>query len=162
MGRRLEMEWKDDAATLFRCYQQEKLPDIRPRWPGLWLLATGHSLADTAAVLGVHYRTVQPWLAWYRLGGMAEVGAHRDVGLGKPARLSLQQQEQLRDQVAQGSFHTAKDAIRWVEQTFGVGYSLGGMYSLLYRLKAKKKVPRPIATNASVAVQEAWKKGEWV
>jgi hypothetical protein len=41
----------------------------------------------------------------------------------------------------------------WVE------YKLKGMYSLLKRLKGKKKVPRPLATNTSLAAQEAWKRG---
>lgn len=159
MGRRLEIEWRDDAGSLYGLYQQERLPDVRPRLHGLWLLRRGHSLAETAGVLGVSYRSVQRWVAWYREGGVAEVRAHRDVGTGKPPLLSPEQQQQFRDQLALGVFYTARDAIHWVAQSFGVHYSQKGMYSLLSRLKGGKKVPRPMATNTSQEVQEAWKKG---
>jgi transposase len=159
MGRQLEIEWKDDAQTLFGYYQQEKLPDIRPRLHGLWLLRTGQSISATAKVLGVHYTSVQRWVSWYREGGVAEVRAHRRVGHGKPPLLSYHQQQQFRDQVAQGVFSTAKDAMSWLEQSFGTHYTPKGMYSLLARLKGGKKVPRPMSTNTSREVQETWKKG---
>ena len=40
-------------------------------------------------------------------------------------------------------------------------YQLKGMYPLLKRLKGKKKVPRPLATNTSLEAQEEWKRGDW-
>ncbi|HZA22847.1 MAG TPA: winged helix-turn-helix domain-containing protein, partial [Dehalococcoidia bacterium] len=55
----------------------------------------------------------------------------------------------------------ARDAMQWVKATFGVQYQLKGMYSLLKRLKGKKKVPRPLATNTSLEAQEDWKRGDW-
>src|SRR5918996_750723 len=61
----------------------------------------------------------------------------------------------------QGQFRTARDAMQWVKATFGVQYQLKGMYSLLKRLKGKKKVPRPLATNTSLEAQEEWKRGDW-
>jgi transposase len=159
MGRHLEIEWQDDTQRLFRHYQQERLPDVRPRLHGLWLLRTGHSLSETASVLGVHYTSVQRWVAWYRRGGIAAVRTHRRVGRGKAPMLSPEQQQQFRDQLALGVFHTAKDAMSWVAQRFGVHYTQKGMYSLLSRLKGGKKVPRPMSTNTSRQAQEAWKKG---
>lgn len=159
MGRPLKISWKDDETSLFQGYRAEKEPDLKPRLHALWLLRKGYSLAETATVLGVHYTTVQQWLAWYRQGGVAEVLSHRKVGQGQPAWLTPQQQEQLRFQVAQGEFRTARRATQWVKETFGVQYKLKGMYSLLKRLKGKKKVPRPMATNASLEAQEEWKKG---
>jgi transposase len=51
--------------------------------------------------------------------------------------------------------------MQWVKETFGVQYQLKGMYSLLKRLKGKKKVPRPLATNTSLAAQAEWKRGDW-
>jgi transposase len=159
MGRPLKVSWQDDEATLFRKYRAEKQPDLKPRLHTLWLLRQGHSLTETATVLGVHYTSVQQWVAWYRQGGVAEVLAHRKIGQGQPPWLTPAQQEQLGVQVAQGQFRTARAAVQWVKETFGVEYKLKGMYSLLKRLKGKKKVPRPLATNTSLEAQEEWKKG---
>jgi transposase len=159
MGRPLEIPWQHDEATLFQLYRAEKRPDIKPRLHALWLLRRGYSLAETATIVGVHYVTAQQLVAWYRQGGIQEVRAHRKAGPGQPAWLTPPQQEQLRSQVAQGQFRTAREALQWVKETFGVEYKLKGMYSLLKRLKGKKKVPRPMATNTSLEAQEEWKKG---
>ncbi len=161
MGRPLKISWQDDETALFQRYRAEKQPDLKPRLQALWLLRQGHSLTETARVLGVHYTSVQHWVAWYRRGGIAEVRAHRKMGQGQPPWLTPAQQAQLRAQVAQGQFRTARDAMQWVKATFGVQYQLKGMYSLLKRLKGKKKVPRPRATNTSLEAQEDWKRGDW-
>lgn len=161
MGRPLKISWRDDEAALFRRYRVEKQPDLKPRLHAMWLLRQGHSLSETAKVLGVHYTSVQQWVAWYWQGGIAEVLSHRKMGQGQPGRLTPAQQEQLCAQVAQGQFRTAKSAVQWVKETFGVDYRLKGMYSLLKRLKGKKKVPRPRATNTSLETQEEWKRGDW-
>lgn len=159
MGRPLKISWQDDETALFQKYRAEKQPDLKPRLHALWLLRQGHALVETARVLGVHYTSVQQWVAWYHQGGVAEVLVHRKMGQGQPPWLTPEQQAQLRNQVAQGQFRTARAAVQWVKETFGVEYKLKGMYSLLKRLKGKKKVPRPLATNTSQKAQEEWKKG---
>jgi hypothetical protein len=69
---------------------------------------TGHSITETAAILKVHYRTVQRWVTWYRKGGTLEVLAHRGVGVGKTPLLTPEQQSVLRESVAQGLFPLLK------------------------------------------------------
>jgi transposase len=55
------------------------------RWP----LRRGGRPGEAADLVGVHYKTVQQWVAWYRPGGLAEVRHHRNGGrLGAPSRLS--------------------------------------------------------------------------
>ena len=158
-GRPLVIVWRDDAAALYARYQQERKPDLRPRWHALWLLRTGRTVRETAAVLGMHERSVQQWLAWYRAGGLDEVAAHRKAGKGTRARLSGEQQAALRAEAATGRFRTATEALSWVQERFGAVYTLSGMHQLLRRLHCKPKIPRPLAENASLEDQEAWKKG---
>ena len=102
MGRPLKISWQDDEAALFQRYRAEKQPDLKPRLQAMWLLRQGHSLTETAKVLGVHYTSVQQWVAWYRQGGIAEVLSHRKMGQGQLPWLTPAQQEQLCAQVAQG------------------------------------------------------------
>jgi transposase len=158
-GRPLVITWRDEAAALYARYRSERKPDLRPRWHALWLLRTGATARDAARVLGVHERSVQQWLAWYRAGGVDEVAAHRKVGQGSRARLTSDQQAALLAEAATGRFRTAAAAVAWVQETFGAGYSVSGMHQLLRRLRCKPKIPRPLAEKASPEEQEAWKKG---
>jgi transposase len=155
----LAIVWQDEADALYRRYRQEPKPDLRPRWHALWLLRTGTTAREAARVLGVHERSVQQWLAWYRAGGMGEVAAHRKAGKGSRARLTADQQAAVVAEAATGCFRTAAEVVRWVEETFGVVYTVSGMHQLLRRLRCQPKVPRPLAENADLVVQEAWKKG---
>lgn len=160
-GRPFRVLWQEDAESLWRYYRTEGDPQVGRRVQALWLLRQGRRLAEVAAVVGVHYRTVQEWVQWYRQGGLREVRAHRKAGQGRRARLSGEQQVQLWVRAAEGSFFTVQDAVAWVEQTCGVRYSEGGMYKLLWRLGCRKKLPRPLAAKASLVAQEEWKRGVW-
>jgi transposase len=113
-------------------------------------------------VVGVNYRTVQDWVAWYRHGGLSEVRRHRRAGKGRAAYLSPDQQHQLVAQAATGSFFTVADAVQWVTASFGVTYTSKGMHRLLRRLGCRKKVPRPMNPKTSVEAQAAWKGGACV
>ena len=158
-GRPLVIVWRDEAAALYGRYRKETKPDLRPRWHALWLLRTGATARQAARVLGVHERSVQQWIAWYRAGGTAAVAAHRKAGQGSRARLTTAQQDTLLAEAASGRFRTAAEAVGWVSETFGVAYTVSGMHQLLRRLRCRPKVPRPLAENASLEDQAAWKKG---
>lgn len=160
-GRPLVIDWRaeDDAGALKAAYQKEGRRDVRPRRHALWLLRTGRPVRAVAEVVGVHERTVQRWLGWYRQDGVGTVVGHRQAGRGQPAFLTAGQQAQLWEQSATGAFRTAAAAQQWIEARFGVRYRLGGMDALLGRLRIHPKVPRPVNPKADQAAQAAWKKG---
>jgi transposase len=161
MGRPLKVEWQESASDLKQRYLQERHGARRIRLHALWLLREGQPLAHVAEVLGVHLRTVQDWVAWYRQGGVAEVvrrirGYHLQ---GVPAYLNARQQRALVARVKLGDFKTVWEVRRWVEGRWGVRYSYTGMWELLTRLRLHLKVPRPQAAKGSQRAQAAWKKG---
>jgi transposase len=160
-GRVLRIDWRevDTAAALGDAYRRERDPEVRPRLQAVWLLRQGRSLPDTTAVVGVHYRTVQTWLAWYRAGGLGELRAHHQAGIGRAAYLTAEQQERLVAEVATGRFFTAGEVRQWVADTFGVDYRPKGIYPLLARLGCHPKVPRPYNPRSTPEEQAAWKKG---
>jgi transposase len=161
IGRPLRIDWRegDDALSLKARYQAEKRGEVRQRLHALWLLRMGRQVREVASLLGVHERSVQYWVAWYRRGGLAEVVAHRLGGVGRRPWLNAEQQAEVLAEAAKGKWRTAADARRWIAERFGVDYKLKGVYELLERLKCKPKVPRPINVNASLEAQEVWKKG---
>jgi transposase len=156
----LQIAWQDDEATVRQRYQQERDPELRPRWHALWLARRGLSLRAAAGVLGVDERSVRRRVAWHRVGGLAEVGRRRRGDRrGQPAWLTAEQQAQLGAEASQGAFRTALEAAQGAAATFGVRSTASGMRSLLHRLHCRPKVPRPIAEQANPGAQAVWKKG---
>lgn len=161
MGQRIQVEWQETAEELKQLYKQERHPQRRTRLQALWHLRQGDRIADVVEKVGVAYRSVQNWLKWYRQGGVREVG-WRVTGYqsaGVPAHLNALQQRALAAKVERGEFRTVWDAVRWVEDRWGVRYSYHGMYAMLKRHDLHLKVPRPRSDKADPQQQEAWKKG---
>jgi transposase len=160
-GRKLAVEWsaEDDAASLYARYRRERRPDVRPRLHGLWLVRTGTTTREASEVLGVEERTVQRWLAWYRVGGLAPLEGRHAGSQGAPSFLTPEQKAELAEEVATGRFRTAAEIRRWIEERWGVAYTEGGMYALLHRLRCAPKVPRPIHEKTDQLAQARWKKG---
>jgi len=163
-GRSLQIAWRavDTDEALKAAYRAEPDEPARTRLHGLWLLRTGWSLRLAAELLGTHYRSVQRWVAWYREGGLSAVRDHRMGGVGQPSFLTAEAQAEVADVVASGRFHTAAEIRDWIAEQYQANYSVGGVYSLLARLRCNPKVPRPLNPKADLEQQEAWKKGDSV
>ncbi len=159
-GRPFAVAWRepDTPEALKEAYQRERDSEVRTRLHGLWLLRCGWRLGMVAEVMGTHYRSVPRWVGWYRKGGLPEVRWHKMGGRGPQPWLSPEAESQVSDAVATGRFRTAWEIREWIAQQYRASYTLGGVYSLLQRLKCAP-VPRPVHTKADPEVQAAWKKG---
>ena len=159
MPRRVQVEWQEDAAELKELYRVEKDHQNRTRFQALWHLRQGRTLGEVADMVGKHPRTIQDWVAWYRVGGIAEVRRHRHGGHSSiEPRLTGRQQDELKALSEQGEIRTVWDGVHWAKEQ-GVTYTYWGMRHVYERLELKKKVPRPRNPKASAKDQEAWKKG---
>lgn len=160
MGRPSQIEWQEEAERLGQLYKAEQDLQKRTRLHALWLLRRGKTQSEAAALVGVTVRSVQKWGSWYRQGGLSEVLSRQHGGHAPPQnQLSCAQIDALRAEADAGRFRSIAEAMAWVKEHFGIGYSYWGMRSLFRRFKIKKKVPRPSNPKASVDEQEAWKKG---
>jgi transposase len=128
-GRPFTMTWRadDSEETLKAAYLAERDGVIRTRLQALWLLRSGRSLAEVTGALGVHYRTVQRWVDWYRRGGLTLVRARRMGGVGKTPFLARDAQEQVAHEVASGRFRTAAEIRKWIATTYQAEYTVGGI-----------------------------------
>jgi transposase len=149
---------EDTPEALKGAYQRERDPEVRTWLHGLWLLRCGWSLGMVAEAMGTHYRSVQRWVAWYREGGLSEVMGHKMGGRGRPPLLRPEEEIQVSDAVARGRLRRAWEIRDWIAQQYGASYTLGGVYSLLRRLKCAPKVPHPGHAKTNRQVQAAWKK----
>ncbi len=160
MPRQFHVHWQEDEQTLFNLYKQAKDHQDRTRLQALWLLRRGHSLQEVADTVGIHYRTLQSWVGWYRQGGLDEVLAHRHGSHGGPARYLNQEQEaELKRKACSGELRSIQDGVVWAKEVHGIHYSYWGMRHVFERLKLTKKVPRPKSPKASAEAQEVWKRG---
>jgi transposase len=159
MASRLVLDWKEDEEELKILYQSEKDHQNRTRLQALWYLRQGRTIYEVGEMIGMHHRTVQDWIAWYRKGGVAEVLSHRQGGHHTAqSYLSDKQMSELRAKAERGEIGSIWDGVHWAKEQ-GVEYTYWGMRHVFDRLKLKKKVPRPRNPKASVEEQEAWKKG---
>lgn len=160
-GRSFHVDWnpEDTPQALREAYRAERDTMLRTRLHALWLLRTSRRMDEVASVVGIHYRTLQRWVAWYRRGGLEEVLSHRMKGLGQPRFLSPDQESELVEEVASGRFRTGGEVREWIESEYGVSFRLGSVYSLLSRLGCSPRVPRGLHEKADLRKQESWKKG---
>ena len=132
MARKIAVAWaaEDSEAALYARYRAEAVIEVRTRLHALWLLRRGETPAAVATAVGVGLRSVHRWLQWYREGGLEAVRSHRRGGPGKPSYLTPEQEQQLVAEAAQGVFATASAVRDWIEERFGVVYSVGSLYTL--------------------------------
>jgi transposase len=160
MAGRVEIEWQDSVESLKKRYQAEKDVQKRRRLHALWLVRQNRTLSEVCEIIGVHYRTMQEWISWYRQGGIEEVVAHRHGGhSAQERRLSVEQEGELKRKADAGEIRSIADGVKWAQESQQVTYTYWGMRHVFHRLQLKLKVPRPRNPQASADEQEAWKKG---
>ncbi len=161
VGRPFLVEWQDEEGGLYHRYRKEKDRHLGQRWQALWLLRQGRHLEEVATLVGVHYRTVQEWVKWYREGGLEEVARHQVGGPRRKRQLLLTrvQEEALLKRAREVGFATVSSAVVWAWEELGVSLTMRQMRRVFQELGLRRKVPRPVSTKASGQAQEAWKKG---
>ena len=99
----------------------------------LWI-DEGHTREEVAELLGVTSRQVGDWLRIVRNKGLDALCTLHSRG--DPGRLRPAQVEQLKREIATGTFHNAEQVRAWIEEQFGVTYSPSGVKDLLHRIGA--------------------------
>ena len=124
-------------------YESERNGHRRARLKAMWLLRQGNTIGEVGQHVGVDYRTVQRWVAWYRTGGLSDL-LDRTPGHaapGRPMRLDPEALAALRERADRGEFRTIWDAVDWVRETYGVSYTYTGMHALLHRTSGRDTSP---------------------
>jgi transposase len=100
------------------------------------------SLDQIAQAVGRARSCVQTWLNNLSNGGVAGLLARKSPPGVAPA-LNKDQEQQLREQIAQGHYRTAKQLSAWIKEQWGVELQPGGIYYWLGKFKAVLRVARP-------------------
>jgi transposase len=119
----------------------------------LWSDA-GRTREEVAELLGISTRQVGQWLRIFRNKGLDELCTLHYRG--DPGRLRPAQVERLRQEIARGAFHNAEQVRTWIEETFGVPYSVTGVKDLLRRIGASYHKVSGFFWKADVNEQREW------
>jgi transposase len=119
----------------------------------LWSDA-GRTREEVAELLGISTRQVGQWLRIFRNKGLDELCTLHYRG--DPGRLRPAQVERLRQEIARGAFHNAQQVRTWIEETFGVPYSVTGVKDLLRRNGASYHKVSGFFWKADVNKQREW------
>ena len=99
----------------------------------LWSDA-GRTREEIAELVGVSTRQVGQWFRIFRNKGLDQLCTLHYQG--DPGRLRPAQVERLKQEIATGVFHNAEQVRTWVQETWGVDYSISGLKDLLRRIGA--------------------------
>lgn len=142
-GRSLEIQWAHTAEELAERLSRERNQRLRQRLQALLLLRQGQRIGEVSDAMGVHYRTLQRWVDWYRRDGLEAV-LERTPGYNAPGNPSKLTPEQSREVIARyeaGEFRTIRDAVAWVEEHFGVTYTPSGLRSHMRTVLERSSEP---------------------
>jgi transposase len=134
---------------------------LRDRLQMVILAMEGQTATRIAQAVGSSRRTVQDCVYRFNRSGLQGLEDRRG---GNHRHLTDEQERQIceyldrtADDPHQG-VRRGQDLRQWIEQQFGVMYTLTGIYGLLRRLKYSWLMPRPRHAQANPQAQEEFKK----
>ena len=164
IGRPFRMAWheQDTPEALKEACQSQRDVYIRTRLHALWLIRRGWQIKAAAEAVGVHCRSAQRWVGWYREGGLDEVLSRKMGGVGQPRFLSESQERRLVGEIGSGRFRTAGEIADWVESEYGVRFTRGTAYTVcLSGWDVHRRFPDPGMRRRTCTLRSGGKRGAW-
>lgn len=150
-------------ADLEARYRRARDPIERSHWQIVWLLASGRSTAEVAAVTGYSVPWVRQIARRYAEGGSAALGDRRHTNPGAAPLLSPAQQEELRlalvGPAPGGGLWTCRMVATWIGARIGRPVAEARGWEYLRRLGFSPQRPRPREVRAAPEAQAAFKRG---
>jgi transposase len=134
---------KESAEELRKVEKEQSKAFVRYRIHFLWLLKSSRCFSQMEAgeFLGLSARSSQRLWQQYRNQGIDALLTYPYQGT--TCRLTEQQRETLLAYLADDQVQFLHEAKAYIQQHFGVRYSIGGLHKLFEWLKVKKKTGRP-------------------
>jgi transposase len=147
---------KGDIEELTKRAGDERDALRRDRYRAVLMALDGKEAEQIAEALGRARRSVQDWAYAYRDSGIDAVQPKPRPG--RRPKLSRDREALLKARLDAGARPEdgvctlrGKDVVRILETEFGVKYSLGGAYDLLWRLGYSCLTPRPLHEKSDPA-----------
>lgn len=142
---------EEERKAVVKRIRQIKDRKIADRLRVILYKADGHKHHVIAHLLQMSINDVTKYLRLYLHGGIEAVCTTKYQG--KQPRLTEEQQAALTVELKTHIYNTAEQVIVWVEEQFGVCYTLRGMHTLLKRLRFTYKKNRLVPSRADPEAQ---------
>ena len=147
----LTEEQKKELLSELRLEKNRKYAD---RIRVILLLDSGESATDISRFLFLNEGTVRNYVNRYKEGGIE--GLIIDYHIGRSAYLSQEEQRKLVLELESKIYPTTKAIISYVKKEFCVVYTIGGMTTLLHKLRFSYKKPKGVPGKAKKQEQEVF------
>ncbi len=144
-------------------YRQAHDPVARTHWHLLWLLSQGRRVPEAARLVGYTANWARELIRRYNAQGPTGIDDRRQTNPGHPPLLSPALREELRNAVAgpapDDGLWTGRKVATWMGDRLGRPVSPQRGWEAMRMLGFTPQQPRPRATQADPAAQDAFKKG---
>lgn len=156
-----KIEIKESVEELRALLRQQKTASGKERIQALYLLKTQQvkTVQHLAMMLGRGRITLQRWLRLYRESGCIGL-LEQKKSSGRPPIIKSSAREQLKIELVEPQGFKSYEEIRtWLKAVEGIEASYKVVHDTVrYQMKAKLKVPRPVAIKHQLEAEEEFKK----
>lgn len=151
----------DDPARLEELLATADDPRTRERLLAARMATTGeYTLGMIAKAVGRARSVIQTWLDKFQSEGPDALITRKKPG-GRPPSLDAGVQTEVREKLREGTWRTAGQFRRWLEETHGITLSEAGSYYWLGKSQGVLKAPRPCHRKQTPGDIEQFKTGGW-
>jgi transposase len=143
-----------EIAKLKAAHRHAKTRRGADRIKAVVLLGKGWTAAEVAEALLVDEDTVRNYWVRYRAGGLRAL--QKDGYTGGLGHLDAAQMQALEAHLRERTCLTVQEIVAYVQEHFGVAYTVSGMTDLLHRLKFVYKKPKRVPGKADPKAQESF------
>jgi len=138
----------DEQITVLRqAHKTIRDKKVADRIKAILSLNAGFSYSQIATILLLDEVTLRRYVQKFQEKGIDGVLEYRYTG--GQARLSSMQQQAIKAYFTEGTPQTAKEAVAYIQKTYGIRYSVIGITKVLHRLGFVYKKPKIIPGKAS-------------
>ena len=121
------------------------------------LLGSGWSVVDVSAALLIDEGTLRGYAKRYCRGGIEKL--LKDEYRGGLSYLSDQEKQAFEEHLLTRTYQCTQEIVRYVEERFGISYSVSGMTDLLHAMGFSYKKPKVVPGKADPQAQKAFLQG---
>ncbi len=149
-----EILTKEQVTQLKLAHKQTREKRLADRIKAVLYVHYGLSYAEIAKLLLFDEITIRRYYKQYQEKGISGILEYRYSG--GQSRLSVIQQEAIKAYFTEETPQTAKEAVAYIQKTYGITYSPIGITKLLHRLGFVYKKPKIIPGKVNQSKQEAF------
>jgi len=150
----MEFLTEEQVTVLKQAHRTIKDKKLADRIKAVISLNAGFSYADIATILLLDEGTLRRYVQKFQEEGIDGLLEYRYSG--GQSRLSVMQQKTIKEYFKEQTPQTAKEAVAYIQSTYGIQYSTIGITKLLHRLGFVYKKPKVIPGKVDVRKQESF------